>query len=86
MLIWTPADAGRGGAGGAVVRKERTNEEFVESVARERARAARDVSPDVLFLSPPHDPCNAAPLADEEWSELDQAAPLPRAENKRKTP
>jgi hypothetical protein len=79
MLIWTPADAGRGGAGGAAVRTERTSEEFVESVERERARVARRQSPDVLFLSPPHDP-PAALLADEEWSTLDQPAP------QRKTP
>jgi hypothetical protein len=77
MLIWTPADAGRGGAGGAAVRSERTSEEFVESAARERARVARRQSPDVLFLSPPHDP--PAPVADEEWSALDQPAPPPRA-------
>ncbi len=84
MLIWTPPDAGRGGAGGAAVRKERTNEEFVESVARERTHVVRRESPDVFIVPRPQHPCGAAPVADEEWSALDQAAPPPPAAKKHK--
>ena len=68
MVIWTPADNGRGGG------KERMiGGDFIESPVREE-QPAKEPSPDLVFIEVEDTPCQPRAVADEEWCERHEAA------------
>lgn len=72
MIIWTPADNGRGGGDARLIRAD-----FLESPVPSE-RPAKAPSPDVVFIAVEDTPCRPRAVADEEWCGLDQAATGPR--------
>ncbi|MDP6951682.1 MAG: hypothetical protein QGF53_02880 [Alphaproteobacteria bacterium] len=68
MIIWTPADSGRGGG----VRMAQTAH-FSESTVRSPV-LAKTGSADVMVIDGPRSPCQPRAIADEEWCSLGESS------------
>ncbi len=68
MIIWTPADSGRGGG----ARMAQTTQ-FSESPVRSPV-TTKTSSADVMVIDSPRNPCEPRAIADEDWCSLGESA------------
>jgi hypothetical protein len=68
MIIWTPADSGRGG-GARVAQATHFSESTVRGPVVTKASSA-----DVMVIAPTRNPCEPRAVADEDWCNLGESS------------